>query len=265
MNLFNLFSDIEKMDADAAEKFTFSRRKMLKTTSIAAATSSFFFSSVVNKAFALEPAINDVLNFALLLEYLEAEFYTKAINSGLNFGTTKPLFEEIAKHENQHVAFLKAALGGAAIAKPEFDFTAKGMFPNPFTNYPVFLTLAQAFEDTGVRAYKGQAGNLVSNRDILEAALRIHSVEARHAAEIRLVRGLTPYANEMDTGGVPAAVYAGENNSTQVPGIDLIALVSNKLLFQNGSQMRAEKYVRESFDEPLTKEQVLAIAGPFVK
>jgi hypothetical protein len=50
-----------------------------------------------------------------------------------------------------------------------------------------------------------------------------------------------------------------------MPGIDLIALVSNKLLFQNGSQMRAEKYVRESFDEPLTKEQVLAIAGPFVK
>lgn len=266
MNLFNVFSEIQQLDADGVEKFAFSRRKMLKTTSIAVATSSFFFSSVVNKAFALEPAINDVLNFALLLEYLEAEFYNKGISSGLNFGTTKPLFEEIAKHENQHVAFLKSALGSAAIPKPEFDFTAKGMFPDPFTNYAVFLTLSQAFEDTGVRAYKGQAPNLVSNRDILEAALRIHSVEARHAAEIRLVRGLRPYASESETGGVPAAVYAGENNVNQAPGVDLISLTKAKLLFQNNvSNMRAERFVQESFDEPLTKEQVLAIAMPFVK
>ncbi len=266
MNIFNIMSDIEKVDADASERFTFSRRKMLKTTSIAAATTSVFFTSVVNKAFAQSNTVTDVLNFALLLEYLEAEFYMKALASNLNFGSNRPLFEEIGKHEMQHVALLKSALGAAAIAKPEFDFTAKGAFPDPFTNYPVYLTLAQAFEDTGVRAYKGQAGNLVSNRDILEIALRIHSVEARHAAEIRLVRGLTPYANETDTGGVPAAVYAGENNTTHIPGIDLIALTKPKLLFQDGgSQERTEKFVRESFDEPLTKEQVVAIAGPFIK
>jgi rubrerythrin len=201
MNIFNILSDIEKTDADANERFTFSRRKMLKTTSIAAASSSVFFTSVVNKAFGQSNTVTDVLNFALLLEYLEAEFYMKALASNLNFGGFRPLFEEIGKHEAAHVALLKSALGAAAIAKPEFDFTAKGMFPDPFTNYPVYLTLAQAFEDTGVRAYKGQAGNLASNRDVLETALRIHSVEARHAGEIRLVRSLTPYANEMNTGG----------------------------------------------------------------
>lgn len=266
MNLFNIFSDIEKVDADANERFTFSRRKMLKTTSVAAASSSFFFSSVINKAFAQSNTVTDVLNFALLLEYLEADFYMRALASNLNFGSFRPLFEEIGKHENQHVALLKSALGTAAIAKPEFDFTAKGMFPNPFTNYPVYLTLAQAFEDTGVRAYKGQAGNLASNRDVLEIALRIHSVEARHAGEVRIVRGLTPYANETDNGGVPAAIYEGENNMTHIAGINLVALSQPKLLFQNdASQMRAMKFVRESFDEPLTKAQVEAIALPFIK
>ena len=270
MNLFNIMSDIEKIDADANERFNFTRRKMLKTTAAAATASSFFFSGVINKAFAKTTDINDVLNFALLLEYLEAEFYTKGVASGLNFGNSRGLFEEIAKHENQHVALLKSALGGAAIPKPEFDFTAKGMFPDPFSNYPVFLTLAQAFEDTGVRAYKGQAGNLAGNRDILETALRIHSVEARHAGAIRLVRQLTPYANEgnngSSNGGAPAAVYKGENNIYQMDGIDLIPKVKAKLLVQNAdSEMKAEKYVRESFDEPLTKEEVTAIAMPFIK
>ena len=265
MNLFNILSEIEATEKDAVEKFTFSRRKMLKTTSVAAASSAFFFTATVNKAFSQSNSINDVLNFALLLEYLEAEFYSKALNSGMNFGNARGLFEEIAKHEAQHVAFLKSALGGAAMAKPEFDFTAKGMYPDPFSNYTVFLTLSQAFEDTGVRAYKGQAPNLVSNRDILEAALRIHSVEARHAGEIRIIRGLRPYASEMETGGVPAAVYAGENNIYQDPHIDLISLVSSKLIVQDGTQRNAEKYVREAFDEPLTKEQVMAIVSPFVK
>jgi rubrerythrin len=58
-----------------------------------------------------------------------------------------------------------------------------------FTDYQQFLALAQAFEDTGVRAYKGQAANLMSKPDLLTAALQIHSVEARHASEVRRLRG----------------------------------------------------------------------------
>ena len=266
MNIFNILSDIEKIDGDAAEKFNHSRRKMLKTTSVAAATSSLFFAGVLNKAYGQSNTITDVLNFALVLEYLEAEFYMKGMQSSLNFGPDRGLINEIAKHEAQHVAFLKSALGASAVAKPEFDFTAKGAFPNPYTNYPVFLTLAQAFEDTGVRAYKGQAPNLASNRDILEAALRIHSVEARHAGEIRIIRNMSAYASEMKTGGVPAAIYARENNTTHVAGVDIVALSQPKLLFQNNaSQMRAMQFAQDSFDEPLTKEEVLAIAGPFIK
>jgi rubrerythrin len=269
MNLFTIFSDIEKLDPEAEERYTFTRRKMLKTTSIAAAATPIFVASVINKAYADNAEIVSVLNFALLLEYLEAEFYEKAVMSGLPFGSKKGLFEEIGKHEKEHVAYLKTAigmLGGQAIGKPEFDFTAGGMYSDPFTNYEVFLTLSQAFEDTGVRAYKGQAPKLVSNRDVLLAALKIHSVEARHAAEIRLVRGLHVWASEQETGGVPAAVYKGENNIYQHDGIDLSSLTYKRLLeMAGGSQTPAERIVRESFDEPLTKDEVMAIAGPFVK
>jgi hypothetical protein len=74
-------------------------------------------------------------------------------------------------------------------SKPTFDFTVGGAF-DPFNNYTQFLALSQAFEDTGVRAYKGQATNLISTPDLLTAALQIHSVEARHASEVRRLRGL---------------------------------------------------------------------------
>jgi len=276
MNLFNLFSDIEKNDADADGRFNFTRRKMLKTTSMAVAGTTAFTALAMNKAFAADSSVTEVLNFALTLEYLEAEFYAKALASNLkddsNFMSYYGLFEEIGKHEREHVDFLKTALGSAAVSKPEFDFTAKGMFPNPFAkeNYPVYLTLSQAFEDTGVRAYKGQAANLMSNPDVLQAALQIHSVEARHAGTIRLLRGVTPFANEgnndSSNGGAPAAVYKGENNIYQVDGVDLISLTKPKLLEQGGNpEMMAEKYVRESFDEPLTKADVLAIVAPFLK
>lgn len=107
----------------------------------------------------------------------------------------------------------------------DFDFTAGGQF-DPFNDYPTFLLLSQAFEDTGVRAYKGQAPKMAGN-DLLTAALQIHSVEACHA---------------------------GEDNATQA-GVDQQTL---------GDYSAAE--VTEAYDEPLTMEAVAGengIATPF--
>jgi len=86
------------------------------------------------------------------------------------------------------------------VAKPVFDFsggngTMLGPFATVFTNCNVFLAVAQTFEDTGVRAYKGRAGELVGGGDLLTAALQIHSVEARHAAHIRLMRKTNNFAD----------------------------------------------------------------------
>ncbi len=195
----------------------------------------------------------DALNFALTLEYLEAEFYTRGVAAAdLIPGTVKPVFDQIRKHEAAHVSFLTGriiALGGQPVMKPTFDFTAGGTFPDPFqsANYQVFLALAQAFEDTGVRAYKGQAANVMSNDIVLTAALQIHSVEARHAAQVRRIRGQKGWitGNQIDSGIPPqaAGIYAGEENTQQ-----LTLTVSDTA----------------SFDEPLSKAQVLSIAQLFI-
>jgi hypothetical protein len=205
-------------------------------------------------AAALPDAVVNVLNFALTLEYLEATFYNRGLRSGvIPGGKDRRIFETIAAHENAHVAFLRKALGGAAIAKPEFDFTAGGAIPDPFRDYEVFKLLAQAFEDTGVRAYKGQATRLKPYDAYLTAALTIHSVEARHAAEVRRLRGETAWIPTDDPMAPAAvkAVYRGEENTDQL-GVDVGGFLGR----MNGT---------EAFDEPLTREEVLAIAGPFVK
>ncbi|HSI68638.1 MAG TPA: ferritin-like domain-containing protein, partial [Gillisia sp.] len=184
------------------------------------------------------------LQLALTLEYLEAEFYIKALESGVlpGGGRAEAVYQQISKHESAHVEFLIAGLAENSIESPEFDFTAGGAF-DPFNEngagqevaYAQLLALAQAFEDTGVRAYKGQAGNLMGT-PFLTPALQIHSVEARHASEIRRLRanvmGMNTDQNALgwitldNRGpGMPEAtqaVYNGEENVTQ-GGVDLVA------------------------------------------
>jgi len=201
----------------------------------------------------------DTLNFALTLEYLESSFYNQAVASGVIPSSDLAIFQQIQQHENAHVAFFRDALGEKAVREPKFDFTAGGKF-DPFHDYQTFMTLSQGFEDTGVRAFKGQAGNLMSNDDILTAALRIHSVEARHASEVRRLRRLKGWVTGDEANG-PAAlrqagVYAGdstwpsEGNTTQL-GIDV-------------SQFQGADAGSEAFDEPITADHALSIASQFM-
>lgn len=206
----------------------------------------------------------DVLQFALTLEYLEADFYTRGVAAaGLIPAADQVIFTTIRDHENTHVTALRAmitAKGATPGAKPAFDFTAKGAvagFNFGATQYATFQILAQAFEDTGVRAYKGQAGRLINDKAALTAALTIHSVEARHAAEVRRLRGKKGWITGNSRDDLPAftqPIYDGEDNVTQA-GLNLTALGTN-----NGGTAG----VTEAFDEPLTKAQVLAIVGPFL-
>ena len=131
----------------------------------------------------------NVLNFALKLEYLEAEFYALALRRrGLIPPRYRAVFAQIGKHETAHVRTLRGALGSLAIPKPQFDYTARGKYPDVFSNFNTFALVSNTFEDLGVAAYKGQAGNLMGTA-YLTTALQIHSVEARHAAEVRRIRG----------------------------------------------------------------------------
>lgn len=253
MNLQNILTEIEKVDADVYERLDHvSRRHVFQNLMKKAVmgVAPVAFGSILNKAYAQNNVVVDVLNFALTLEYLEAEFYNIAVGRpGFLTGEAMTTFRQIAKHENAHVALLRSALGSAAIPKPNFDFTAKGAFPDVFSNYATFLTVSQALEDTGVRAYKGQAPRLIGAGDVLTVALQIHSVEAMHAAKVRYLNGQKPYpVNAM---GVPAAVYAGEDQVVQ-GGVNLVALTG-----------LPASTVSAAFDEPLSKEQVLVIATPF--
>lgn len=197
----------------------------------------------------LTPLIVDTLNFALTLEYLEDEFYKAGLAAaGLIPAEDRAVFQQIGKHESAHVTLLRTTLGSSAVAKPTFDFTAGGTFADVFSNYATFKALSQGFEDTGVRAYKGQAANLMDNDSILTVALQIHSVEARHAAEVRRLRGQKGWITGASTDvSALTAVYAGEDNHVHA-GVDVGASAA----------------ATEAFDEPLTRAQVLAIADPFI-
>ena len=118
-----------------------------------------------------------ILNFALTLEYLEAEFYTQAENNGRLGATLGEFASVVGAHERAHVGFLQGALGAAAVAKPKFNFG------KAVTNEKAFAGTAQVLEDTGVAAYNGQAPNLT--KKTLAAAASIVAVEALHAAWIR--------------------------------------------------------------------------------
>jgi hypothetical protein len=127
-----------------------------------------------------------VLNFALTLEYLEAEFYVGAVASGALSGRLLEFATVVRDHELAHVEFLEGALGDAKIAKPTFDF--KGTNTDPAK----FIPTAFVLENTGVHAYLGQAGRLKS-KALLAAAASIVTVEARHAAAAAVLQGNRPY------------------------------------------------------------------------
>lgn len=281
MNLFNIISEIENIDPEFQDRIS-PRRAVIKNitsfgSKVAVSALPFALSTLFKKAYGAASAadINNVLNFALKLEYFEAAFYRTAVNS-----TTLPIpaadktayIAPVAAHEVAHVAFLKSVLGSAAVAQPadtSYDFTAKGNFPTVFTNYDTFLAVAQVLEDTGVRAYKGQAPTLVGNQVVLSAALSIHSVEARHASAIRQIRRIrasnsntikpwiTGSATVSNDTGISAVDgnYAGENNTTQGP-VDI-----TKLPAVSGTTSLTASI--EAFDEYLTMAQVLTLVAPF--
>ncbi|TLU98736.1 ferritin-like domain-containing protein [Dyadobacter luticola] len=262
MDIFKIIDDIQRIDGDALGRMEFASRRHFMNrigSKVAQVAVPTVFASIVNKAFAQSAGAVDVLNYALTLEYLEDEFY-KAGNAAANLipASDKVIFTQIGKHETQHVAFLVKALGAKARTKPTFDFKYNGAFADVFTNYKTFVTVSSALEDTGVRAYKGQAGALQADPQILEYALQVHSVEARHAAMTRRLAATVTGNAAMKgwitgkEGAVPA-IYAGEDNMTQ-GGKDLTGLAS-----------KSNAAITEAFDEPLTKEAVLAIAGPFIK
>lgn len=275
MNLFGIIEEIEKVDPEFQDRISPRRAAIKNMTSfgskVAVAAIPFYFSSLMKKAYGqtVTPSVTDVLNYALKLEFLESAFYTAGVNSNIAFSATeKSYLTTIQGHEKAHVAFLQSVLGSAAVSQSTqgnngvYDFTAGGLFADVLANADTYFAVAQAFEDTGVRAYKGQAGFLVGNKVVLTAALDIHSVEARHASAIRQVRkargaSIKPWIVGANDTGIAAvnANYSGEDNVSQ-GGVTITSLTG-----VNGNI--STDIATGAFDEPLTSAQVVALVAPF--
>lgn len=273
MNFNKIIGEIEKIDPDVYNRLDTRRaamkgfRKWSGRLALSAVPIAFgaMFKTAYAGATSTKETVLEILQYALTLEYLEAAFYVKGLSdTPIPAGAPKTAIQTISSHETAHVAFLKTAITGMSatpIASPNFDFTAKGTFPTVFTDYATFLAVAQTFEDTGVRAYKGRAAELVKGGNLLTAVLNIHSVEARHASHIRQMRkaqgvDVKPWiTNEVSGIGTPvAASYAGESNTKQAT-IEIVGINSMAITAAAAT---------EAFDEGLSKAQVLDIIKPFI-
>jgi hypothetical protein len=297
MDIYKLFTDIQEADPEFADRISPRRAAIKNITSfgskVAVAALPFAFSTLFKKAYGQTAtrSVTDVLNFALTAELLESAYYNRGVAAATTLGIPAgdlAALNLIATDENNHAKFLQGVLTTANISamnvrlgantsattsNTAFDFSGgsgsnNGPFATAFTNYDIFLALAQAFEDNGVRAYKGQAGFLLGNEVVLTAALNIHSVEARHAAKLRRMRQLRgvnikPWVTGQSTqaSGITASalataasdpIYAGENLTSQA-GVDITKFIS-----VSGAS--------EAFDEPLTADYVVTnIVSKFLR
>lgn len=235
-----------------------SRRSFAKRTIVGSlAAMGLSLTSAQEETFAQEVSDAAILTFALNLEYLEAEFYSVATTGqrirdlGIDVGgrgragdtvggarvSLDPLIavaaEQVRVDELAHVSFLRAALGGQAVAKPAINLEALGL---GFRNQAEFLTLARAFEDLGMSAYAGAAPLIDSSR-LLGFAARIALTEAQHAGVFRYLVAqqnvAVPPVDDMDV--PPLGSPAGRLFQVEVRGLTTVR----------------------------TPSEVLAVAGPF--
>lgn len=151
MQLQNIIREIASIDPEMSDRISTRRAAMRGFAGMGARISlaalPLFLGSVFKKAYGQSNTgpVLEILNYALTLEYLESEFYAMGIAKGTALvpaGPATNAIQTIGNHEAAHVAFLKMAItatGGTPVDKPNFDFTAKGTFPDVFTSYATFL------------------------------------------------------------------------------------------------------------------------------
>lgn len=280
MNFLNILTQLAEVDPDVLDRLN-PRRAVFSSLGTVAKRSAMaatpvLLASMFQKAYAGTNAGDpvEIFNYALTLEYLEADFYNKMKASPF-FATAsaadQAAINKISQHETAHVNLLKAVISGIK-GTPVAPVTFKAASFAGLASFAAQLEVAQQLEDTGVRAYKGRATDLQGIADVtipgvgtinpLESALQIHSVEARHAAHIRGMRGQTAWisgAGNLDT----ASAYTGatpESNVTQAGfNLTMAGIITTGVTYSAAD-------VAAAFDEILTKAEVLdpTRAGGFV-
>ena len=222
MNFFNIIDLLAEADPDVLDRFS-SRRAVFNSLGTVAqraalATSPLFLGALFQKAYAGTASLpTDILNYALTLELLEADFYRQFLAAGqIPAGAAFDAITVIKTHEDVHVDYLRKAVIAAG-GTPVTGSATAGIRFNPSllpATYADQLKYAQVLEDTGVRAYKGRAAELIGT-DLLTPVLQIHSIEARHAAHIRTMRGQQPWVSLADDLASNTAYTSGVASSTK--------------------------------------------------
>jgi hypothetical protein len=231
---------IERIVNNPSDRRKFIQRVGATGLGVAAASMLGGGLSTVHAASAITDA--DILNFALNLEYLEAEFYAMATygstllelgvltsseesgpttggNMVPDFGSSPLAFLATALRNDEitHVKYLRAALGSAAVKKPTINLNALGY---GFSSVDSFLKLSRQFEDVGVSAYLG-AAPLISSKTYLAAAAAILATEAQHSGSIRLTCILndvtSPAVDSYDIPPTQQAPYDVDKNALSIP------------------------------------------------
>jgi len=185
------------------------RRDFFKSLAVAGAGASAA-SMLLSKRASAKTDDVDIANFALSLEYLEADFYARALDADVLSGDALGVVENLESHESQHVDALKGLLdsvGATPVSKPTFTFPE-----DAFSSQASILDLAATFEPVGVGAYLG-AAPLISSPDILAAAGSIAGVEGEHVVAVNWLLSVVPYANE----AFPEAMTLDEVSAAVAP------------------------------------------------
>jgi len=293
MSLKNIVNEIEKADNEQVT----SRRDLFSGfgTKVALASLPLAIGSLLGEkkaqaATTADSGVIKALNYLLSISYMQYNFFRTAtatgglitINSANNtFGNNDmPGFRLIEKNERAHVVLITeaiVALGGTPYT-PKFydptftnpyyvptayDFTQKGVWPEVFSNYEIFLMVAQTILDTAVRAFKSQILLVSSNAQVMKQVLQMHSVEGRHAAFTRTVRRYigsgdrpAPWITN-DIAPLPALLttYKGEDNTMQFGGNDIETLPNKYTDMGTTPKISATA----AFDEPIDE----VVAGKF--
>ncbi len=205
----------------------------------------------------------DGLQFVLLVAQMQSELHLRAAgvsgfipNADLSAMAGMRIQDSA---QEQAIGSLITSLNGIPNNKPAFDWTAKGAFPSfsfALGQYSTYQLIAHGLEDLGVRAFKGQISRMTANTNVMSQVATYGSVQGRHAAEIRRIRGKKAWITTSSRDDLPAIfqpVYDGEEVTVHA-GYDASALSANGGL----------NAVTEAFDEPLTKVQANVVISKFL-